>query len=62
MLDLSDLPDLADLPPGCSFAPRCSYVIERCNERVPDLSPTGPAHAARCILARPDGDEHWRPQ
>ncbi len=45
-------PDLARLPPGCSFAPRCKHARVDCAAAVPEPVPVGPAHAARCILAK----------
>jgi peptide/nickel transport system ATP-binding protein len=42
-------PDIARLPKGCSFFPRCSYVRSICVEAIPDLLPTGPDQAARCL-------------
>jgi oligopeptide/dipeptide ABC transporter ATP-binding protein len=43
-------PDLGNLPQGCSFAPRCNYVMARCREEIPFLSPVSGEHVAACWL------------
>jgi peptide/nickel transport system ATP-binding protein len=44
------VPLLTALPPGCAFEPRCALRRAECAERVPDLRPAAPGHAARCVL------------
>jgi peptide/nickel transport system ATP-binding protein len=42
-------PSLLNLPPGCPFTPRCPLAQDVCEEREPDLYPTGdPDHVAAC--------------
>jgi oligopeptide/dipeptide ABC transporter ATP-binding protein len=57
--DRSPLFTLQGLPPrldgtgftGCSFAARCNYVRAECRLKEPELAPTAPLRAARCILS-----------
>ncbi len=47
---IEGLPPLViDLPDACAFAPRCPYVIDKCNESMPELEEVKPAHWARCF-------------
>ncbi len=41
-------PNLIGLPPGCPFAPRCRFVVERCHQENPPLSPIEPGHEIAC--------------
>jgi oligopeptide/dipeptide ABC transporter ATP-binding protein len=42
-------PSLLSLPPGCPFVPRCPMAKAECEDREPELVPTGePGHAAAC--------------
>lgn len=42
-------PDLVNYPVGCPFAPRCPYVIQKCLEERPPLSPTiSTKHLSAC--------------
>lgn len=41
-------PDLRQKPDHCPFAPRCPYVIDKCNEENPPLTPTGPKRFSAC--------------
>lgn len=45
-----DPPDPAHIPTGCSFHPRCPDAVERCAEMNPELTVTGPARRAACIM------------
>jgi oligopeptide/dipeptide ABC transporter ATP-binding protein len=47
---IEGLPPLViDLPDACAFAPRCPYVIDKCNEKMPELEEVGPNHISRCF-------------
>jgi oligopeptide/dipeptide ABC transporter ATP-binding protein len=47
---IEGLPPLViDLPDACAFAPRCPYVIDKCNEAMPELKEIGPSHWSRCF-------------
>ncbi len=41
-------PNLLGLPQGCPFAPRCQWVIERCRQENPSLTPIAPGHEIAC--------------
>ena len=47
-------PSMIALPSGCSFNPRCSRKNEvgasKCESQMPDLSPRGDSHFARCFI------------
>ena len=47
-------PSMIALPSGCSFNPRCSRKNEvgasKCESQMPDLSPRGDGHFARCFI------------
>ena len=47
-------PSMIALPSGCSFNPRCSRKSEvgasKCESQMPDLSPRGDSHFARCFI------------
>jgi peptide/nickel transport system ATP-binding protein len=45
-----DPPDPAHVPSGCAFHPRCPDAVDRCREIVPELTASGPARRAACIL------------
>lgn len=34
---------------GCPFAHRCSYLIDRCNEHIPELTEISPGHLSACF-------------
>jgi peptide/nickel transport system ATP-binding protein len=42
-------PDPRAHPPGCPFAPRCDHYAVVCDEVLPSLEPTGPAHEVACV-------------
>jgi peptide/nickel transport system ATP-binding protein len=39
---------VGEWPGGCAFEPRCAHRLPRCQEAVPELVETAPAHLARC--------------
>ena len=41
-------PDLINLPAGCAFHPRCRYIVERCREEAPKLTPIADNHFVAC--------------
>jgi len=41
-------PNLIGLPKGCPFAPRCRFVVDRCREENPPLTPIAPGHQIAC--------------
>ena len=45
-------PSLINLPSGCAFHPRCAYVMDRCLDEQPNLTPVGDAgeHRSACFL------------
>jgi peptide/nickel transport system ATP-binding protein len=47
-------PSMIALPDGCSFNPRCGRKSEvsgsRCEEQMPELTPRGNEHFARCFI------------
>ena len=47
-------PSMIALPSGCSFNPRCSRKNDvgasKCESQMPDLSPRGDGHFARCFI------------
>ena len=49
-----NVPNLIGLPPGCRFAPRCrarvANNLEICTQTMPELTPVGVQHTARCWL------------
>ncbi len=45
-----DIPSLIHPPSGCHFHPRCKYAWKLCEEREPELLPTGDGHLAACHL------------
>jgi peptide/nickel transport system ATP-binding protein len=45
------MPRLTQIPKGCAFNPRCPKVIDRCYAERPELTPTGPTHAACWVAA-----------
>ena len=49
------LPDLHRLPPGCVYAPRCALAFEKCAV-LPGIVPVSEGHAARCHVARGQGE------
>ncbi|WP_027930157.1 ABC transporter ATP-binding protein [Amycolatopsis thermoflava] len=49
-------PDLVDPPPGCRFAPRCAHALDRCRERVPQLTDIGGGHLVACHNPAGKGD------
>lgn len=51
------LPQVSNLPGGCSFAPRCAHVTTACDV-LPELSPTSPDHAVRCVSPLLKGGQH----
>jgi oligopeptide/dipeptide ABC transporter ATP-binding protein len=34
---------------GCPFAHRCPYIIDRCNEQIPELIEVSPGHLSACF-------------
>jgi oligopeptide/dipeptide ABC transporter ATP-binding protein len=44
-------PDLARLPPGCAFWPRCPFVLDRCGEEAPPLTPVEEGRFSACWAA-----------
>jgi peptide/nickel transport system ATP-binding protein len=42
-------PDPRAHPPGCPFAPRCDHHAAGCDEVLPPLESTGPAHQVACL-------------
>jgi len=47
-----EVADPAKLPPGCSFHPRCTFCIDRCKEKVPELTTDENGRQAACIRSR----------
>jgi peptide/nickel transport system ATP-binding protein len=45
-----EIPSPLAPPPGCHFHPRCPYVMPRCRERAPALSPIAPGRVSACFL------------
>ncbi|QEN08266.1 ABC transporter ATP-binding protein [Oceanispirochaeta crateris] len=45
-----DIPSPIDLPQGCRFQSRCKYVMKKCREREPALTPVSKDHAVACHL------------
>lgn len=43
-------PDPTNLPPGCPFARRCRYVMDVCNESMPELTPVEGGGSVACHL------------
>ena len=50
-----DVPSPIAPPPGCPFHPRCPIAVVECKTKVPVWRELGPAHAAACDLAVPEG-------
>ena len=49
---IEGLPPLViDLPDACAFAPRCKFVIDKCNEKMPELEEVNPGHLSRCYVS-----------
>ncbi|HLU00686.1 MAG TPA: ABC transporter ATP-binding protein [Burkholderiaceae bacterium] len=42
------VPSPTAMPQGCSFAPRCKHRMSRCEQEMPALASTVPAHLAAC--------------
>ena len=42
-------PDPRAHPPGCPFAPRCDHYAAGCDDALPPLKFTGPAHQVACV-------------
>jgi peptide/nickel transport system ATP-binding protein len=52
------VPAVTMMSPGCAYAPRCSFKQRSCDERRPELLPSGnPGHLVRCPV-RLAGDMH----
>jgi len=46
------VPAVTAMPPGCAYAPRCSRKQAYCEEKRPELLPTGePEHFVRCPVS-----------
>ncbi len=41
-------PNLLGLPKGCPFAPRCPFVVDKCRQENPPLTPICPGHEIAC--------------
>lgn len=45
-----EIPDLTDLGSGCPFAPRCAHVMDKCHEKMPDVTHLEDGRWVRCYL------------
>jgi oligopeptide/dipeptide ABC transporter ATP-binding protein len=50
--------NMLSAPASCPFAPRCPYVIERCEQELPLLTPVGNSHEAACF--NPARADEWK--
>ena len=46
------VPGVAAWPAGCPFEPRCALRVDECMHSLPPLEQVGPAHWARCPVAK----------